>query len=137
MTAPEKETEARRWMADDPKLEGIVMLMLGTIMPALQHGRDYGIEAFPDDDDAAVAWTNGAIFGVVAQYVTANSDAGLDGIIISSARCIRVLALPYGFPVIAKAPYSHNVPHLARPLCFALRVWHLWPRPRHDQPKAA
>ena len=82
MTAPEKETPNvfRAAMTEDPKLEGMVMLMLENIMPALQRSRDYGIEAFPDDDDEAVAWTNGAIFGVVAQYVTANSDAGLDGI---------------------------------------------------------
>ena len=82
MTAPEKETPNvfRAAMTRDPKLEGMVMLMLDNIMPALQHGRDYGIKAFPDDDAEAVAWTNGAIFGVVAQYVTANSDAGLDGI---------------------------------------------------------
>ena len=82
MTAPEKETANifRAAMTKDPKLEGMVMLMLDSIMPALQPGRDYGSEAFPDDNAEAVAWTNGAICGVVAQYVTANSDAGLDGI---------------------------------------------------------
>ena len=83
MTAPEKMTPNvfRAAMTKDPRLEGLVMLMLDSIMPALQHGRDYGIKKFPDDDDEAVAWTNGAIFGTVAAFVTLNhAEAGLDEI---------------------------------------------------------
>ena len=80
MTAPDKETEARRWMADDPKLEGMVLLILDRIMPALNHAMGYGKESFPDLDDLT-PWMNGAIFGAVATFVKTNNDeADLDGI---------------------------------------------------------
>ena len=79
---PEKEapTIFRAAMDEDPKLEGMVMLMLDSIMPALQHGRDYGSKAYPDDAEYAT-WTNGAIFGVVAQFITDHHDgAGVEEI---------------------------------------------------------
>ena len=82
MTAPEKETPNvyRDAMTDDPKLEGIVMLMLDRLTPALKHGRDYGSEAYPDDAEFAM-WTNGAIFGTVAAFITLNhEEAGLEEI---------------------------------------------------------
>ena len=71
---------ARDWMTDDPKLEGIALLMLDRIAPALHHARNYGDEAFPDLDECTL-WTNGSIFGVVAAFVTLNYDeAGLEEI---------------------------------------------------------
>ena len=85
MTAPEKETPNvfRTAMTEDPKLEGIVMLMLDRLAPALEHAKDYGKILFPDDDDltGCVDWTNGAIFGTVAAFVTLNhKEAGLEEI---------------------------------------------------------
>ena len=75
MTAPEKETPNvyRDAMTDDPKLYGIVLLMLDRLSPALHHARDYGRESFPDDGDFA-RWMNGAIFGGVATFLTLNQD---------------------------------------------------------------
>ena len=70
MTAPEK-------MIDDPVVKAITVLMLETLMPALQHGRDYGSKAYPNDAEFAM-WTNGAIFGVAAHFITDNhNEAGL------------------------------------------------------------
>ena len=78
MSEPEKETPNvfRTAMTDDPKLEGFVMLMLDRLAPALEHAKDYGKILFPDDDDLTecVDWTNGAIFGTVAAFVTLNHD---------------------------------------------------------------
>ena len=76
MTAPEKETVSvfRAAMTEDPQLEGGIVLMLTKIMPALQHVRDYGSEVFPDDDAECATWTNAAIFGAVAHYVTTQSN---------------------------------------------------------------
>ena len=82
MTAPESKTpkDIRSAMADDPKLNGIVLLMLDKLSPALNHAMDYGDEAFPDDAELT-RWMNGAIFGTVAHFVTDNNDeAGLDEI---------------------------------------------------------
>ena len=85
MSSPEKEAPNifRAAMTDDPKLEGIVMLMLDKLSPALNHAIDRGRILFPDDDDLAecVDWTNGAIFGAVATFITLNHDeAKLDEI---------------------------------------------------------
>ena len=80
MSAPE---ELRFAMSDDPRLEGNVMMILDRIMPALEHAKDYGKMLWPDDDELTecVPWTNGAIFGAVATYITLNQDdAGLDDI---------------------------------------------------------
>ena len=78
MTAAEKETPNifRAAMTADPKLEGLVMLMLDKLSPALNHAIDHGRILFPDDDDLAECadWTNGAIFGTVAAFVTLNHD---------------------------------------------------------------
>ena len=82
MTAPEQEAANvfRAAMDEDPKLEGFVMLILDRLGPALQHGRDYGNKAYPDDAEYAT-WTNGAIFGVVAQFITDHHDgAGVEEI---------------------------------------------------------
>ena len=73
MSQPEK-------MTDNPEVQAIVVLMLDKLMPALEHGRGYGAKAFPDDADFAM-WTNGAIFGTVAHFITTNRDeADLDEI---------------------------------------------------------
>ena len=76
MTAPERKTTLRSAMADDPHLEGIVMLMLDRLMPALEHVKDHGKVLYPDDDDLTecTVWMNGAIFGAVATYVMTNLD---------------------------------------------------------------
>ncbi len=67
-------------MTDHSELQAIVMLMLDRIMPDLEHGREYGTKAFPDDAEFAM-WTNGAIFGTVAHFITTNRDeASLDEI---------------------------------------------------------
>ena len=82
MTGPEKETPNvyRDAMTDDPKLEGIVMLMLDRLAPALEHAKDYGSKAHPDDAEF-IHWTNGSIFGAVAAYITLNhKEAGLEEI---------------------------------------------------------
>ena len=82
MTAPEKETPNvyRDAMTDDPKLNGLVVLILDSIMPALNHAKEYGSKAYPDDAEF-IHWTNGSIFGAVAAYITLNhKDAGLEEI---------------------------------------------------------
>ena len=75
MTAPENGTpdSPRAWMTDDPKLKGIVLLMLDRLSPALHHARGFGRESFPDDTEFA-QWMNGAIFGTVATLLTTNQD---------------------------------------------------------------
>ena len=82
MSEPESETPNvyRDAMTDDPKLNGLVVLILDSIMPALNHAKEYGSKAYPDDAEL-IHWTNGSIFGAVAAYITLNHDeAGLEEI---------------------------------------------------------
>ena len=70
-------------MTDDPRVDGLTLLILDEIHPALHHAMDYGKEAYPDDDDPEFThWMNGAIFGAVATYVvTDHEEATTDEIL--------------------------------------------------------
>ena len=71
MTAPESKKDIRSAMADNPKLDGIVVLILDRLFPALNYAMNYGKESFPDE---LTPWMNGAIFGAVATFMDTNHD---------------------------------------------------------------
>ncbi len=89
--------ETRSAMTDDPKLEGLVVLILDRLSLALRHARDYGNEVFPEDADFVEAvprlWSHAA----------------------SKSRCLPVVRNEQTRAEIPPAPPAHR----------ALGIWHL------------